>query len=130
MIYFKTIGENNDFVLRNVFSELDSSLKASNFKDQGFIANPRREMREIVWEERKCVPKHVNACVKSRINSLVSPSGHSNVTSKHAHKIETLDQHCSDMKLIRPDTAADMALLSKPSGYRIACPNAQLRNSN
>jgi hypothetical protein len=65
--------------------------------------------------------------VKSSINSRV---GHSNVTSGHSHKTETLDQCCPDMKLIRPDTAADMALLPKLSGYRIAHPNAQLRNSN
>jgi len=40
-------------MLKNVFPEFDSSLETSNFNDQGFIKNPRREReRERETEER------------------------------------------------------------------------------
>jgi hypothetical protein len=41
-------------MLKNVFPEFDSSLETSNFNDQGFIKNPRRE-RERERERREIV---------------------------------------------------------------------------
>jgi len=78
-------------------------------------------------------PVWTSVCVKSHINSQVSPSGHSDVPSGHAHKIETLRQRCPDMNcLVR--SSVKMELLANPicklSRHIIARLDAQLKISN